>query len=115
MDLVSEAGAVNAHRGEVGLVVDGQTRTLCLTLGALAEIESYFGAGHLAELDRCLAHPGTRDLIAILGALLRGGGNDMSDEAVAASVIDLPEATAAISRAFGLAGFGARPAGGETP
>ena len=30
----------NRHRGEVAAVLDGRERTLCLTLGALAELES---------------------------------------------------------------------------
>ncbi|MCG8442231.1 MAG: gene transfer agent family protein, partial [Caulobacterales bacterium] len=34
---------VNAPRGETSLVIDGRPRRLCLTLGALAEIETALG------------------------------------------------------------------------
>ena len=34
---------VNTHRGEIEAVLDGKTYRLCLTLGALAELEHAFG------------------------------------------------------------------------
>lgn len=34
----------NKHRGEVTARLDGKDYTLCLTLGALAEMEQAFGA-----------------------------------------------------------------------
>ncbi len=33
----------NLHRGEIDAILDGQPLRLCLTLGALAELESTFG------------------------------------------------------------------------
>ena len=33
----------NAHRGEIEAKLDGKTFRLCLTLGALAELETAFG------------------------------------------------------------------------
>ncbi len=41
---------VNRHRGEISAVLDGREWTLCLTLGALAELEDAFGAEDLAVL-----------------------------------------------------------------
>ena len=35
----------NIHRGEISAVIGGETRVLCLTLGALAELEARLGAG----------------------------------------------------------------------
>lgn len=98
---------MNAVRGEVSLTIAGTTYTLCLTLGALAEIESHFGLGNLAELDACLAAPKIRDLIAILGALIRGGGHACSDDILATLEINIAEASRAISEAFARAGLGA--------
>ena len=76
---------VNRLRGEIEAVLDGRPWTLCLTLGALAELEAALGAGDLLALakrfeDGKLA---ARDAIRILGAGLRGAGNDIDDAAVA--------------------------------
>ena len=40
----------NRHRGEISATLDGRERTLCLTLGALAELEAAFGADDLVAL-----------------------------------------------------------------
>ncbi|MGV0910787.1 gene transfer agent family protein [Martelella sp. FOR1707] len=76
----------NRHRGEVEAVFDGERRILCLTLGALAELETAFAADGLGDLGKRLASGGlkARDLIAIIGAGLRGGGNAIDDDEVAA-------------------------------
>lgn len=52
------------QRGEIEAAIGGEVRVLCLTLGALAELEA-------------------RDLTAILGAGLRGGGNSITDDDLA--------------------------------
>jgi hypothetical protein len=75
----------NRHRGEIEAELGGERRTLVLTLGALAELESAFEAADLLALaerferGRVSAH----DAIRILGAGLRGAGNDISDAEVA--------------------------------
>lgn len=80
----------NPQRGEVAAVIDGEERVLCLTLGALAELEGRMGAGDLVGLaerfgeGRVSAH----DLTAILGAGLRGGGNSISDDDLARMTIE---------------------------
>ena len=75
----------NPHRGEVAIVVDGEERTACLTLGALAELEARLGGGDLVGLGERFAagRVSARDLTAILGAGLRGGGNAISDDDLA--------------------------------
>lgn len=75
----------NIHRGEIAAEIGGEMRTLCLTLGALAELEARLGAGHLAGLAERFAEGrvSARDLTAILGAGLRGGGNALSDDELA--------------------------------
>ncbi len=40
----------NRHRGEVAARLDGRDWTLCLTLGALAELESVFETDNLSAL-----------------------------------------------------------------
>ncbi|MGN6118018.1 MAG: GTA-gp10 family protein, partial [Nitrobacter sp.] len=40
----------NRHRGEIAAEFGGRQRTLVLTLGALAELESAFGADDLVAL-----------------------------------------------------------------
>jgi len=75
----------NRRRGEVALQL-GETRyTLCLTLGALAELEEAFG---VQDLNALAERFGTgrlksRDLLTLLGVALRGGGHAMSDADVA--------------------------------
>ena len=80
----------NRHRGEVSAVLDGRPHTLCLTLGALAELEDAFGADDLAALvDRFgTGRLKARDLVRIVGAGLRGAGHDVSDDAVARMTAD---------------------------
>ncbi|KQN72252.1 gene transfer agent family protein [Devosia sp. BK] len=75
----------NIHRGEIAAEIGGETRTLCLTLGALAELEARLGAGDLAGLAERFAGGkiSARDLTAIIGAGLRGGGNAISDDDLA--------------------------------
>jgi len=81
---------VNRQRGEIEAVLDGRTWTLCLTLGALAELEAALAAGDLMALakrfeDGKLA---AGDAIRVIGAGLRGAGNDVDDAAVARMRVD---------------------------
>jgi len=75
----------NRHRGEIAAAFDGETRLLCLTLGALAELESAFGVANLMELAGRFeaGRLSADDIIRIVGAGLRGAGNRLSDEDVA--------------------------------
>ncbi|WP_319517182.1 gene transfer agent family protein [uncultured Martelella sp.] len=79
-------GRANRYRGEVEAVIDGERRILCLTLGALAELETAFSADGLGDLGKRLGSGRLKahDLIAIIGAGLRGGGNAIDDDEVAA-------------------------------
>lgn len=80
----------NPHRGEIAAVIDGEERILCLTLGALAELEARLGAGDLNGLGERFAagRISARDLTAILGAGLRGGGNALTDDDLARMAIE---------------------------
>ncbi len=78
--------AVNRRRGEVEAELDGVSYRLCLTLGALAELEAAYAAEDLNALVRRFStgRLSARDLARIVGAGLRGGGSTVSDEAVMA-------------------------------
>jgi hypothetical protein len=75
----------NPHRGEVDCQIGGRRLTLCLTLGALAEIEDAFGADGLAALAARLqsANLSARDLCRILAAAARGGGSPVTADELA--------------------------------
>lgn len=76
--------SANRHRGEISASFDGKPYRLCLTLGALAELEDAFAAEDLGAL---VARFGSGkvsagDIVRILGAGLRGAGNAVSDDDV---------------------------------
>ena len=80
----------NIHRGEIGADLGGRRRTLVLTLGALAELESAFGAADLVALTERFGSGrlSARDLVRIIAAGLRGAGENVSDDDVAAMQVD---------------------------
>jgi hypothetical protein len=80
----------NRHRGEIEAVLGGVPRTLVLTLGSLAELESAFGADDLVALAERFGSGrlSARDLVRVIGAGLRGAGEKLSDDDVAALAID---------------------------
>ena len=70
---------VNAHRGEISAELNNETWTLCLTLGALAELENAYGDEDLLALaERFEAgRISATDAIRVISAGLRGGGYDV--------------------------------------
>ena len=76
---------VNRHRGEIEAVLDGKPQRLCLTLGALAELEDAFGEDDMLALASRFeaGRLSARDAIRIIGAGLRGGGLDLDDTQIA--------------------------------
>ncbi len=74
----------NRHRGEIDARLDGRTFRLCLTLGALAELEHAFGDSDMVALAQRFESGRLRaqDCVRIIGAGLRGSGHDIADEAV---------------------------------
>jgi hypothetical protein len=80
----------NRHRGEIEGEIGGVTRKLVLTLGALAELEDAFGVDDLVALTERFAtgRMKARDLTRIIGAGLRGAGQAVSDDEVAAMDVD---------------------------
>lgn len=66
----------NPWTGEVALVIEGRQRIMKLTLGVLAELEQELESGSLVELVERFEGGAysTRDVLALLRAGLRGGG-----------------------------------------
>ncbi len=81
---------INPQRGEIAAELDGRRYRLCLTLGALAELEAGFEAGDLQTLVKRIASGrlSARDLARIVGAGLRGGGASITDEEVMTMAVD---------------------------
>jgi hypothetical protein len=76
---------VNRHRGEIAARFDGADYTLCLTLGALAELEDAYGGEDVLALAERFEQGRIKasDAIKVIGAGLRGGGHSVTDEDVA--------------------------------
>ena len=96
--------AVNGARGEVLARLSGEDRRLCLTLGALAEIETGLGVSGVEAVAERMRRLSARDLTVVLAALLRGGGEDELAERLAGASVSPVEAAGAVARAFAAAG-----------
>ena len=103
----------NRHRGEIDARLDGTVHRLCLTLGALAELEAAFGDEDMLALAARFEKGRLKavDCIRIIAAGLRGAGIDVTDDAVAGMQADGGAAGfVAIVAALLNATFGAAPA-----
>ncbi|HBC52871.1 MAG TPA: transfer Agent [Alphaproteobacteria bacterium] len=71
----------NRHRGEVTAHFGGKPYRLCLTLGALAELEDRLGEEDILALARRFENGriSAREALAVIAAGLRGGGHVLSD------------------------------------
>lgn len=74
----------NHHRGEIEATLDGESHRLCLTLGALAELEAAFGDDDMLALAERFGRGriAARDAARIIGAGLRGAGGKITDDTV---------------------------------
>lgn len=95
---------VNGARGEVSARLAGEDRRLCLTLGALAEIETGLGVRGVEAVAERMRRLSAADLIVVLTALLRGGGEDELAQTIASATVSPVEAAEAVARAFAAAG-----------
>lgn len=91
---------MNKIRGEAGLVVGGTTYRMLLTLGALAEIEDGLGLADLGKIGERMKAMRAGDLAIVAAALLRGGGHDMTPDAVLALPCELGALVQAVTEAF---------------
>ena len=90
----------NAARGEAVLQISGRPYRLCVTLGALAELEAAFDVLALTELGDRLKHMSAADLVTVVSILTCGGGEALSVAEVAAARIEPAEAARAVAQAF---------------
>jgi Phage tail tube protein, GTA-gp10 len=95
--------SVNNARGEAGLTINGKPYRLCLTLGALALIETALEVTSLKALSKRMHQLSAADVLVVLHALLVGGGNGLTDEELRGSHIEPSQAASAIAKAFSLA------------
>ncbi|WP_439476115.1 GTA-gp10 family protein [Brevundimonas sp.] len=95
--------AANGARGEVVALLAGAERRLCLTLGALAEIETGLGLEGLSDLAKRMRALSALDLMTVLAALLRGGGDRALADELDRAGVDPREAAEAVAKAFAAA------------
>lgn len=108
----------NRRRGEVPLQLGDKRYTLCLTLGALAELEDAFGVDDLMALAERFGtgRLSSRDLLRLLSVALRGGGHDVSDVEVANFILpDGIEPVAAAIADLLMVAFGAETSAPNPP
>jgi hypothetical protein len=91
---------VNNIRGEVELLINGKAHILCLTLGALAEIETGLNLDDSSQLSERLKKITAKDVLVLLAALLAGGGNPVSIQQLRISPLDPEVVAKAIAGAF---------------
>lgn len=61
---------VNWHRGEIEATLDGKSYRLCLTLGALAELEQAFGEDDMLAVAAMKSEAGAAGFVDIVARLL---------------------------------------------
>ncbi len=97
----------NKVRGEVKFEVDGKEYNLCLTLGALAEIEEALGIEDFTKIEDHFKKPKIKDIASILLALLHGGGHtDMTRDDLMSFPLNVQELTEKIGETFRASGMG---------
>jgi uncharacterized protein (DUF1786 family) len=91
---------MNGARGEVEAVIADEPVNLCLTLGALAEIETALGVTGFQALADRLRVLTAADLVAVLAALIVGGGAEAMAARRRAEMTEPRAAAEAVARAF---------------
>ncbi len=97
--LSPQGGEIGA-RGEVRVRLAGAERKLCLTLGALAEMETALGVSGVEALAERLRGLSARDLMVVLAALLRGGGEGTFAGELDRMAVTPQEAAQAVAAGF---------------
>ena len=81
---------INRHRGEISARLNGKDWCLCLTLGALAELEVAFAVDDIATLAERFStgRLSSTDMLKLIAAGLRGAGHTLSNEEVSTMQAD---------------------------
>ena len=92
----------NAVRGEVKLTVpDVGDFNMCLSLGALAEIETEFGIDDIGQIGEKLKKPKSTDVAKLVCCMVHGGGHDdVTVEQVMKWRVSLPVLMGAVKTAM---------------
>lgn len=96
------------HRGVVKIEgPEDQLYHMCLTLGAIAEIEEGLGVASLTQMDEVFEKGSMKDVLTILLALLHGGGHKaVKREDMIDWEVEFPVLMDKIQECFKAAGFG---------
>lgn len=101
----------NKARGENTLTINGDERTIVMTLGALAELEGELGVG-IQELGTVMQGEGGKQMqtiVAILYWMLKAGGwKDLQRSEMISLSFDLNEFMEKFKVAMEAAGFGGK-------
>ena len=97
---MTEDITINGARGEVLVQINGQPYRLCLTLGALAEIETALGCVTLEDLEGRLKSVSASEVVSVVQALLRGGGQSDAAAGLAARALDAMNAANIVLKTF---------------
>ena len=96
----------NKQRGEITIKgPENKTYTLCLTLGAIAQIEEQLELQSLMQVDEVMGQARMGHILTIFIALLNGGGHDVTKADMMKWNVDLKELMAKIRDAFAASGF----------
>ena len=97
----------NTVRGEVAIKgPDGTDYNLCLSMGAMAELEKELGLEDITKIGSRLTKPTSEDLITIILCLLHGGGHeDITREELRRWPFNVKTVTKAMTAAFSAAGL----------
>ena len=94
----------NKARGEQTVKVNGKEYTLCMTLGALADLEDNLNIKSIDKLgEKFSSQPRAKDIIILLTALARGGGHDDITDSTFRNVT-IPEMKEIMSKIQGVMG-----------
>lgn len=105
----------NPQRGEVMIEgPEGKEYRLCLTLGAIAQIEEELGVESLTLIDEVMKKARMKDVITIFIALLNGGGEDVTRKDMMRWEVPLLTLMEKIRETFAAAGFKDDAEDGET-
>lgn len=97
----------NKQRGEVRVEgPGGKGYKMCLTLGAIAQIEEDLGVESLTKIDEVGSQARMQDVITIFVALLNGGGNtEITRRDMISWDVPIPDLMGKIRECFTAAGF----------
>ena len=96
----------NKQRGEITIQgPEGKTYTMCLTLGAIAQIEEQLELKSLMQVDEVMSEAKMSHVLTIFIALLNGGGHDVTKADMMRWNVDIRQLMSKIRDAFAASGF----------